>query len=781
MDNSPGAHLKFTVKYRVSDAAAWQWLYGNSSSGVQEGEILLQEPPAQNPQIGSLLKLDEGWKAEAFATNIKGATLFSLQTSPLDPTKELERKTLGSVHGFVRYVAFSRIEPPWIGPRHGGDFLYLSEPTMLCSLLRKDGSVVTIAAPSPDDIYAVLETDEQGGLVVAAKADRSTGSPLRVLLSVGGDIETSIEAIMVQLRVEAGGSRLVHDMIKDDDKSTDSSAPHLEGLLDGLGFCTWNALGNELDRNKILGALRALRENNVKVSTLIIDDGWQDTGPTELDYSNPAWRGLAHFKAPAERLPHGLDELVRGVKSENPEIGEIGVWHALLGYWGAIAKQGYIVDNYETWDVDGKMYYAEPAKLKVVSPKDVVRFYDDFYAYLSKSGITFVKTDVQSLVSELTEGPVRTDLIPSYQAAWTAAYQKRLGGRAISCMSQVPEMLWRILLQDKTPPVIVRNSDDFFPEIPGSHSWHLWANAHNALFTQHLNAILDWDMFQTSHKYGVLHGAARCLSGGPILLTDIPGEHDMGLIQQMVAQTPDGRSIALRPTLMAKVSHAFDRIESRILKIANEASTGAKLLGVFNVGETDLSMFVSAAEFVAIGRSHWKQATEAIFLSHQTQKLFGPIGLTNTSPLASSPDALIQVDLKARGCDILSGFQVTRRTGAKGEMLIGVLGLMGKMTGAAAVVSQEISTVDGGKVSISLKLKALGDLGIWIQGAELEQGSVEAAVGGQDLGGEDLQVKSVPEGESAQLLTLDMIKAWSRRASGAKESGQVTVEVVISI
>lgn len=662
-----------------------------------------------------------------------------------------------------------------MGPRHGGDFLYFSEQTMFCSILRNDGNVVTVLAPSVDDIYMVLQTDEEGRLVVAAKADRSTDKPLRILFSVASGIEASLEAIMLQLKDEANSSHLVETISKGSQNLTFSS--DMENLLDNLGFCTWNALGNELTEDSMLGALRDLKKAGISISTFLIDDGWHDLGETELDYSNHQFRGLAHYKAPASKLPGGLDGLIRKVKAENPLVEEVGIWHALLGYWGAIAKKGYIVDNYETWDIDGKMFYAEPTLLKVVSPKDTQKFYDDFYAYLASSGITFVKTDFQNVVSDIADPSVRSSVIPAYQSAWTLAHQRHLSGKAISCMSQVPEHLFRKLLQTHTPPIIVRNSDDYFPEIPSSHTWHVWTNAHNALMMQHLNAVLDWDMFQTSHEFGRLHGAARCLSGGPLLLTDIPGDHDMGLINEMVATAPDGRSIALRPKGMGKAAQAWDRIEKGALKIVNETATGAKLLGVFNVGETDFSMFVSVAELANIGQSPWKEGVEVVVLSHQTQRILGPIKLNNTSAFQFEAKGLIKVDLRTRGCDVLSGFEATRLATPKGDVLVSVLGLMGKMTGAAAVTASEVKGSDR-KLLANIKLKALGPVGIWTQGVEIQASGIKATLEEYNV---DAQVKYVGETEAkTQLVTFDLLGAWNS-GSGEPSPREVSLQITVNL
>lgn len=52
-----------------------------------------------------------------------------------------------------------------------------------------------------------------------------------------------------------------------------------------------------------------------------------------------------------------------------------------------------------------------------------------------------------------------------------------------------------------------RNSDDFFPDAMESHSWHIYANAINALWTAHYPVVGDWDMFQSDHPFAEYHAS----------------------------------------------------------------------------------------------------------------------------------------------------------------------------------------------------------------------------------------------------------------------------------
>lgn len=59
-------------------------------------------------------------------------------------------------------------------------------------------------------------------------------------------------------------------------------------------------------------------------------------------------------------------------------------------------------------------------------------------------------------------------------------------------------------------------------------------------------------MFQTVHDYSGFHAAARCVSGGPIYITDVPGQHDFDLINQMTGPTIQGKTVIFRPSVVGK-------------------------------------------------------------------------------------------------------------------------------------------------------------------------------------------------------------------------------------
>jgi hypothetical protein len=78
--------------------------------------------------------------------------------------------------------------------------------------------------------------------------------------------------------------------------------------------------------------------------------------------------------------------------------------------------------------------------------------------------VNAVKTDTQSFLDYPEYADDRLALINPYQDAWRAAATKYFGGNIIACMAQVPQAIFRTFMRDDLPRIMMRNSDDFFPD-----------------------------------------------------------------------------------------------------------------------------------------------------------------------------------------------------------------------------------------------------------------------------------------------------------------------------
>lgn len=346
----------------------------------------------------------------------------------------------------------------------------------------------------------------------------------------------------------------------------------------------------------------------------------------------------------------------------------------------------------------------------VVDEEDVGRFYKDFYGFLDSAGIDSVKTDSQFFLDEIKNADDRRHLIQAYQDAWNINQLRFFSAKAISCMSQTPQIMFHSQLPTNKPKILLRNSDDFFPDQPASHPWHIFCNAHNAIFTQHLNILPDWDMFQTSHDYAEFHGAGRCVSGGPIYITDVPGKHGIDLIGQMTGNTPRGDTVILRPHTVGKTTTAYNNFDDRVLlkvtTYVGMAHTGISILGVFNCTKQPL------AELIGLDAFPGAETGTYVIRSHTTGQVTKPT-------TADKNDALVHVDLPERGWEILSAyslqsFKLDREQPRHGstDITVSNLGILEKMTGAAAIINSD-SYIErsSGRLRIWTSLKVLGTYG----------------------------------------------------------------------
>ncbi|RMZ75744.1 hypothetical protein DV737_g5153, partial [Chaetothyriales sp. CBS 132003] len=815
-----------------------------------------------------------------------------------------DRRVFGHVLSVCRWLALVRIWSPWLAPRHGDSKLHLSEPAILLSFLRSDGlHVLVLAVNGIDDVVTTFSSDHDGEIVIEARNDSGKDRKFKVLAASAWRFEVALAAVMYEMRklvrTSAAHQELIDKipkhiraeslpsepdtvMVSSDTALGASSPPNvphsnwLEFWYDALAFCTWNSLGQDLTLDKIVNALQSFADNDINIGSLIIDDNWQSlSGKQGDDQFTRAWRD---FEANPDGFPHGLKAATTLIRDKFPAIKDISVWHALLGYWGGIDPNGSIAKNYKTRHIrtSSTAQHMTPLQqiapsqplatspiasppiasppiasspiapsLTAIDPADIGRMYSDFYQFLSESGVTGVKTDAQFMLDELASTLDRREFTKTYLSAWTQAHLTHLSGKAISCMSCIPQILYGSLLPTATPRIILRNSDDFFPDIAESHPWHVFANAHNALFTQHLNALPDWDMFQTSHPYSGYHAAARCLSGGPIYITDEPGKHDFDLIHQITALNPRKQTVILRPSTVGKAMGVYDKYDEKgVLKIGaydGYADTGTGFLGVFNLDAKEISFLLPITKFPGVhvqgegavemrsqttsraesrmpscevsrrgsqhdhidrldvlsldddadGDAHVQardgeagdnnegveEAAEDseeekekrwIFRSHQSGKITRPI----IPRVTTEPEMLLHGKLPVRGYDVWSSLPVhevkvkgSQKEKHRSVVELAVLGLLGKMIGAAAVIGSRFES-RGRRVHCHDGWNK-DDMMVLIQGMPVPADKVTVT-------------KNAGDGDDGFVIEIDILTAWKEMGLSPGWSNEVGVEVFIA-
>ncbi|RFU32576.1 hypothetical protein B7463_g3764, partial [Scytalidium lignicola] len=775
---------KFTIKFRSGPEETWKWVHDHQ--GIGDGVILLKSITDQASILSDLGHYIEGlnpsFKVENSRSQSPGTTLWSVEASVEAATGDnstIKDVVFGLPWGkgkFLRWFALIRIWSPWLAPRQGKSTFELDKPGVLCSFLNNEGKhLVLLAITGIEDVMTLFTSDSEGNVVLRIRNDSDKVSTARVLVGLGDNFESANAAVMYHARNFVVNSEKASGEEQEEMKTLiEEVRPEwLENWYDGLTYCTWNALGQRLTEEKILKSVEVLAAHKINITNIIIDDNWQN-----IDYRGQGQfqHGWNDFQAEPKAFPHGLKWLTQQIREKQPSIQHIAVWHALLGYWGGLAPDGKIAQTYKTVEVlreDSKRRNLPlGGKLTVVAKEDVKKFYDDFYRFLSDCGIDAVKTDAQFMTDTFVSAKARRELISEYLDAWTISTLRHFSIKAISCMSQTPHILFHSQLPQNKPPVLVRNSDDFFPEIPSSHPWHVWVNAHNTLFTQHLNVVPDWDMFQTVHDYSGFHAAARCISGGPIYVTDVPGEHNLDLIGQMTGTTPRGKTVILRTSNLGKSLDQYNGYNDDTLLLVGTYhgtyGTGTGIVGVFNVSARPLTQLIPLCKFPGV-----IEAQYYIIRAHSSGLISKPLQVVD-------PFALFDISLDVRGYEILSSYPLRGFVDENKEDTTWVanLGLLGKMSGAAAVVDTKMERFENGRIQVQTNLKALGVVGLYISTLPTIdfKEHILITILGQVVPTHTVSVSKTDE----HLLEIDAETAWKELGLDSRWSNELEIKVFIN-
>ncbi|MBD5395785.1 MAG: hypothetical protein HDR71_16325 [Lachnospiraceae bacterium] len=317
-----------------------------------------------------------------------------------------------------------------------------------------------------------------------------------------------------------------------------------------LGWCSWDAFYREVSEEKIRQKAEELKEKNVPVKWMIIDDGWMSV-QDEL---------LCDFAPDKEKFPNGFKDMIKDIKAKG-DIRWFGVWHALGGYWGGILK-GSSLDHKE----QPYLYRTVNGKL-IPSPQTGERFYRDWYSELRQEEIDFVKVDGQSAVPYYFENslPVAEAARGMNEALESGA--SYMDGAIINCMGMAMESILA-----RPTSAVSRNSDDFVPNRENGFAEHLLQNAYNAVYHNELYCC-DWDMFWTKHEDSIKHSLLRAISGGPVYFSDKIGDTEPEVLKPLMYR--DGRILMMERAAKPTEDCIFSNpAESGVLKLHNVAAWG---------------------------------------------------------------------------------------------------------------------------------------------------------------------------------------------------------------
>ena len=590
---------------------------------------------------------------------------------PLAPREGVQ--LVSSLDRFARGMATKRFKIYWTAPAFFSDYRLLGPANQLVLWRQTEGEDYHLLVPLAGDgtvgEVGVSEIEWRPEFRVAASSYDPKHAPRRVPLfayAAGAD-PYALPRAAYETAFAATGQ---YGRLR-------WQKPYPE-VFRQLGWCSWNAYGQEVTADKILASVRSLREKNVPLGFVLVDDGWlsvKDQKLTSLD-------------ADAAKFPEGMAALARRLREEH-KVPHVGVWHTLQGYWNGVEEGSEAARGHRLFEgLDGK-HLPDPREGRGQG------FYEDWFRRLKGWGYDFVKVDGQGNNVKFTDGlmPLFDSGGGSHRNLQGAADKFFAGGAAgdqglglINCMEMSLENAYNWRASN-----VARNSDDYQPELAHNPKDHVYQNAYNAFWTANF-AYPDWDMFQSHDAAAEYHAVARAASGGPVYFTDEPGRERPEVLRRLALS--DGRLLmADEPAQVTRDLLLSDpSLEAAPLKVFARVTRPGYLAGVvaaFHVNKTASRV----AGGVGAGDPEWPGGAPERIAVYR----LGDGRVTLLGPQAPP----LRFELADGGSDLFT------LAPAGGD--IAVFGLLDKYLGPAAVVSV---TRTGGAAAV--RLSEAGEFGAWL-------------------------------------------------------------------
>jgi len=468
---------------------------------------------------------------------------------------------------FGRFLSFERRKQWWCRPRFGASLADL-EPLAFPG--RDSSQIQMLLWECADGGYALLLPLVHGDVRAYLTGPPANGRGLSLVTHGGG--QTRADVLLAARGPEPFA--LIHGAIA-------AASEHLRTfrlretktyppIYEGLGWCSWEAMGFDVTDRKILAALRSVREAGIPLSWVLIDDGWMQIN---------ADSALTGFEAERTRFPGGIGRLVKKIQQKFG-VRSVGLWLAFQGYWNGVALRGPWDDLplLKTGEKRKNLKGREVAVSRFVAPENAAQFFHRWFGFLRQQGIAMVKVDGQSNMDRFTEGVVpHGAAMRNYEQAVQGAAAAHFEGGLMACMCHSSDALFAF---DST--AVIRSSPDHShkPQHVHFHQPHIINNVFNSLFVGALGWT-DWDMFTTTETAAEFHAVGRAISGGPVYLGDGAGRHDVELVAKLI--TADGQVLRCpspaRPTRDCLFTDCLR--EARLLKASNRNGSFG-VLGLFH-------------------------------------------------------------------------------------------------------------------------------------------------------------------------------------------------------
>ena len=498
--------------------------------------------------------------------------------------------TMGEVADFSAFTASYRKRPFFMHSQTGKDIGKIPYETQFLMIKHTTGEFSVIVPLVENTSRCSLFGEENAVKIVAETGDKNINlKSARVLyFTTGADLYKEL-----QRTSEVLSKRFGLKLRKE------KAVPK---IYNEFGWCTWNAFGIDISYENVIKGLESFKRAGVMPKFVILDDGWQTVNDNFDDRGNFK---LKSFK-PNEKFNGTLKPLISEVKNEYG-VKDFYVWHAVMGYWGGIDVESEEMKKYKPFLSKGgfseymnKNCNYECGEYGMAEKEKIYEFYNDYHSYLKNEGVDGVKIDTQYFIEAHADGMGgRCEMNRLVHEGMERSVCDNFNNELINCMSCANDIFFALKSSN-----IMRTSDDFEPDKDESHGVHIYNNAINSIMYRDFT-VCDWDMFQSGHKFGAYHAAARAVSGSPVYVTDEADGHDAAVLKKLVmsdGNVPMPQNTAI-PAIDSMFSNPFE--EDMLFKIFNYNELSG-VVALFNMKEGSvISGAVSAQDICGFGEGRY--------------------------------------------------------------------------------------------------------------------------------------------------------------------------------
>ncbi|MBU6428141.1 MAG: alpha-galactosidase, partial [Cyanobacteria bacterium REEB65] len=569
-----------------------------------------------------------------------------------------------SLPGFARGLAIHRYQSCWTSPQWTSDFHTLTGQNDLLVWQRAGRLEYDMVAPLAGG-GLIGAIGSRGGSFEVEMSGHCLSRPQHVPLFVFAfdlsPYDLTDKAYRLAFEHEHYYGRLRSDK------------PYPEAFT-RLGWCSWNAYHQDVSEGKLLAAADSYSERGLPLGFVLLDDGWSIVRDGKL----------AGFGADPQKFPDGLAATV-GRLHDDYRIHDVGVWHALQGYWGGIDPASRIGKGHRLVRV--------AAGLALPDPRASEPLFADWYAELARAGVDFVKIDNQGGEGRFTDGLVsRWDVVKSTQRSiQEAAVHEFSRGRGVGILNSMDLALEDVYNWHDSN--VARTGNDYDPHDLLAAKDLVLDDVYNAYWIRNF-AFPDYDMFQTDRPDALYQAIARAISGGPLYTSDAPGRENIPLLKRLML--PDGTLLRVdTPGVPTRDSLLTDpALTGTPLEVWSQVRRSGQVAGIvaaFNVDKAQTQEDGTIGPFVVDPLAASPQGARFAIFDMVAQKVMAVTG----------PDKSVAFWLPEYGADLFTIAPISAGSAC--------LGLLDKLVGSAAIM---VVTRPPGQIQATLAAK--GDAGFYL-------------------------------------------------------------------